>query len=314
MSEISHFKIFDFTETEADVYKLLIQLSKTPRLDDNGQSFEFEKVKAADLVTLSNYSKPKVYEVIKKLESLELVQIDQARPMSIKPLDPKIAIERLIENKKRLLEEAGTLMIQDINELPVIEPDVPLSDTAPLSYFNGIEKYLARLEYFLKIASKEIFFICGYLVKGEASILRNYISEKLQQGLKINILYGGSPIEIEDVSRLKFTDHFDKTVLDPIKPIINKYNQNFSLDGGFIGPPFRITLIDDTEIILAFKKYSKTDERIDIDEIAGIQSRNLDFVGAVKNIYYIINNFLVRQLKDPKLLKQLIKNMTNLKD
>ena len=314
MSKINPFKILDFTETEADIYKLLIQLSKTPQLKDNKDIYEFEKVKAADLVVNSEYSKPKVYEVIKKLENLELIHIDQARPMSIKILNPKIVIEKLIENKKLQLNEAGSLLIDKINSLSPIEPDIPLGETAPISYFTGTDKYIARLDYFLKIATKEIMLICGFLVKGEEEILKRSIAEKLNQGVKIKILYGGTLIELTDKDRMKFKDYFNDKVISPNKSIIEKYAQNFSIAGGMIGPPFRVTLIDNSEIILAFKKYSKTDERIDISNISGIQSKNLDFVGAVKNIYFIIDNFLIHQLKDPALLKKLIENLTNEKN
>ena len=311
MSEINPFKILDFTETEADIYKLLIQLAKTSQLKKKEVTYEFKKVKAADWVVISEYSKSKVYEVIKKLENLELIHIDQARPMSIKILTPKIAIEKLIEHRKLQLTEAGSILIDEINNLNPLQPDIPLGGTAPLSYFAGIDKYNARLDYFLKIANKEIMLICGFLVKGEEEILRKFIAEKLNQGVKIQILYGGTPIEHVDKDRMKFKDYFNDKVISPNKSIIEKYTQNFSIAGGIVGPPLRVTLIDNSEMILAFKKYSKTDERIEISDISGIQSKNLDFVGAIKNIYFVIDNFLIHQLKDPALLKQLIENLTN---
>ena len=43
MSEINSFKIFDFTETEADIYKLLIQLSKNSQSNVDNEKYEFGK-------------------------------------------------------------------------------------------------------------------------------------------------------------------------------------------------------------------------------------------------------------------------------
>ena len=309
MSE-NPFKALNITETEVELYKLIIQLSKVQQSLTEEDYSKFENVKAADLINISNKSRPTIYELIKKLENLELIQIDQARPMSIKILDPNISIKNLVESKKTELDKAGSLLIEEINKLPALKSDVLLSDTAPLSYFKGVDKYLARLDYFFKVASKEIIIICGFLVKGEEELLKKTIAEKLKQGIKIKILYGGLPIEIEEKNRLKFKEYFDKFIIDPNKTVIEKHSENFSLGGGIIGPPFRITLVDSKEVLIAFKKHSDKDERIGFNDISGIQSKNTDFVASVENFFSIVDNFFINQLKNPEFLKKIRENFS----
>ncbi len=60
MIVIAHFKIIGLKDTEKNIYKQLHQIIK-------GSPQKYSKIKVSDLVKMSKYSRPKVYEAIKIL-------------------------------------------------------------------------------------------------------------------------------------------------------------------------------------------------------------------------------------------------------
>ncbi|MHA1285017.1 MAG: hypothetical protein ACTSQP_21145 [Promethearchaeota archaeon] len=93
----------NFNDAEKEVYRLIIQLSKSPI---QTKKYEFKKIKATDLIRITKYSKPKVYDLIKRLEGKKLIKIYNTRPMYLKPLEPTISIDNLTNKMKEVLDEA----------------------------------------------------------------------------------------------------------------------------------------------------------------------------------------------------------------
>jgi len=294
MAELRPFEIFGFNDTEANIYNLLIQLSKSSRTK---KSVKYRKIKAVDLIELSNYSKPKVYSVIKKFEGLGLVRIDDSRPMFITPLDPKIVFKRLIDDKKQLIDDAGSLLINQITNLPAKEPTFPLSETSPISFFSGLDKYFMRTKYLLDRAEEKIILICGFLIRNEEELLKEYLERKLKQNVEIKLLYGGAFSDLIKKESERFRTHFKRIVIEPIKSVIEQYKNKFTVDGLNLAPPFRITLIDDSELILVLKAYEEKDIRMDITKISGVQTDNPDFIRFVSDTSIMLKSFFVDKLK-----------------
>ena len=103
----------------------------------------------------------------------------------------KIAFQKIINDKKELIEKAGSSLIEKINSLPEKEPSFPLSETAPVSFFSGMNKYYIRTRYLLDRAQNNIIFICGFLIKNEEELLKKYVAKKLKEKVEIKMIYGG---------------------------------------------------------------------------------------------------------------------------
>ena len=302
MSEITLFDIIDFNTAEIDIYKLLIRLSKGKETDI------YKKIKVADLVELSKYSKPIIYKVIKKLEHTELVLLDNTRPMYITPINPKIAIKNLVSQKKNSLDNLESELIDELDNLPKY-PNYQAGKTPPMSFFNGVEKYFKRMKNLLEQAKNKITLICGFLVSREEILLRDYIAKKLKDGLEINILYGGSAYDFQERQGVRFKDYFEETILDPNNALITTAGTKCNIDGAVLGPPLRITLVDDSELIMALKdkELEKNEPRSGISRISSFQSKNRDLVRFTDQTYKLLRSFFMDLLKDVKIIEQLKK-------
>lgn len=286
---------FNFNDAEENLYKLIIQLSKIPRSDTRTA---FNKIKATDLIEVSKYSKPKVYDVIKRLTAKDLIEIDNTRPLFIKPLDPEFAINNLIKEKKRKVEEAGTLIIKEILSLPKIESNYPFSKTPPLTFFNGEKEYYKALRTSLMQARKEIVFICGYLVNIETDLIKDIIKEKLKEGLEIRILYGGSTQKVNELSQ-----YFNKHIIEPNRAVIDNYEKKISIDSAIYLPALRITIIDNSDMCMALKEYEEEDFRLNIVDISGIRSDNKDFIRSTRDTFIILKELIGKRLVERRLKK-----------
>jgi len=301
MSEINLFDMIDLNNAEIDVYKLLLRLSK----DKDTQIYN--KIKVADLVELSKYSKPIIYKVIKKLENTELILIDNTRPMFITPINPKIAIKNLITRKKNSLDSVESELINELNNLPEY-PNYQSGKTPPISFFDGVEKYFKRMRNLLEQATSKIILICGFLIKGEETMLRDYIAEKLNEGLEISIFYGGSAYDFQEREGVRFKDFFEETIINPNKALIAKAGTKCTIDGAVLGPPLRVTLADDSDLIMVLKdkELEKNEPRSGITRISSFQSKNRDLVRFTDQTYKLLTTFFMEILKDHKIIKQIL--------
>jgi len=288
MIEIDPFEVFEFKDTEKNIYKKLIQLTKvSPQ--------KYNKINVSDLVQMSKYSKPKVYEAIKKLEEYKLIQINGYRPMVIEVYDPKYAIEKMISDRTGILEKAGEKMIDDLYSLPHMEPKYPLRDTVPIAFIDRIDVYFSHLEYLLIHAKKKIMIICGFLINNEEILLKEYLKKIINKNpsLEIRILYGGSFYDIKKEEQNRFRYFFKKNIIGPNQKILDKSAKNCFIDGAIINAPLRITIIDDSEILMALKTEDKNDERIGIDDISAIQTSNIPFIRFLSDTYIMLKKIFI---------------------
>ena len=295
MSLENPFLEFNFNDAEENLYKLIIQLSKIPRPESRSI---FNKLKATDLIEVSKYSKPKVYDVIKRLTAKNLIEIDNTRPLFIKPLDPELAIKNLIKEKKRKIEEAGALLIEEIISLPRSESNYPFSIAPPLTFFNGEKEYYKALRNSLSQARKEIVFICGYLVNIEIDLIRDIVVEKLKEGLEIRILYGGSTKRVSELNQ-----YFNKHIIEPNRAVIDKNEKKISIDSAIYLPALRITIIDNSDMCMALKKYEEEDLRLNIVDISGIRSDNKDFIRSTRDTFIILKELIDKRLVERRIKK-----------
>ena len=297
MIEIDPFEVFKFKDTEKNIYKQLIQLTKvSPQ--------KYNKINVSDLVQMSKYSKPKVYEAIKKLEEYKLIQINGYRPMVIEVHDPKYAIEKMISDRKGILEKAGEKMVDDLYSLPHIEPKYPLRDTVPIAFIDKIDVYFAHLEYLLIHAKKKIMLICGFLINNEEILLKEYLKKVLNKNpsLEIRILYGGSFYDLKKEEHDRFRYFFKKNVLEPNQKILDKSAKNCFIDGAIINAPLRITIIDDSEILMALKAEDKNDERIGIDDFSAIKTSNIPFIRFLSDTYIMLKKIFIDVIRKAEVL------------
>ncbi len=304
MIEIDPFEVFKFKDTEKNIYKQLIQLTKvSPQ--------KYNKINASDLVQMSKYSKPKVYEAIKKLEEYKLIHIIGYRPMVIEVYDPKYAIEKMISDRTGILEKAGEKIIDDLYSLPHIEPKYPLRDTIPFSFFNRIDVYFSRLEYLLEHAEKKVIIICGFLIKNEEIILKDYLNKIFTKkpSLEIRILYGGSFYDIQKKENNRFRSFFKRNVIDPNKQILDKFTENCFIDGAIVNAPLRYSIIDDSEVLMALKTDDKKDNRIGLTDISGFQSSNKSFVRFLSDTYIMLKRIFIEILRRAEDMNKFIEEM-----
>lgn len=294
MNEKNPYEIFRLDKSEENLYKLLIRASKISRTES---SATYNKIKVTDLHELSSYSKPKVYELIRDLERKRLVKIDNIRPMYVRPIDPNISIPIISKKKRKLLDWAKNQIIEDLQSLPKLESDFPFSKIPPFSFLTDAQEYYKALKTILKKAKNEILMICGYLVKAEEDLIREYLAEKIREGLRIRLLYGGS-IKYQE----QFRSYFKTHIIEPNQSLIEKYEDMVYIDAVQFSPALRITIIDNKELIMALKRYEKEDQRINISNVTAIHSSNRDFVRTTHDTFIIL-----RKLSDLSIVKILQK-------
>ena len=288
MSIYNPFSEFNFNDAEENIYKLLIQLSLIPR--KHSKSI-YNKIKATDLVELSKYSKPKVYDIIKRLEVRELIQIDNTRPMFIKPIEPAIAIENLLKSRNNELEKASESIINEIKSLPKLDINYPFSEVPPLNFVTGLEEYHKLMRNILEGAKDEIILIIAYLLKYEEDLLRDYIQKALKRGIKIKILYGGPP---------KFRIYFRKEILEPIGLNDGQTTTDIDIKAINFAPPIRMTMVDNRELIMTLIKSNVKNIRINIEEASALYSDNEELLEYTRRTY-----ILLRPTADAKLAARL---------
>ena len=287
------FSEFNFNDAEENLYKLLIQISKIPRSDTKSR---YNKIKVTDLVEISKYSKSNIYDIIKRLADKNLIQIENIRPMFIRPVDPEQGFKRLANLRKSKLDEASLQIIKQIESLPKLDLKFPFSNVPPFSYFDGVDKYYKILKDVLESAKDEVVLISGFLVKVEEELLSKFIGEKSKSDLTIRILYGGS---IEALG--EFRDYFYKKIIEPNKSIIEKRENKVFIDTALFAPPLRITIVDDSELIMALKQYQEEDMRINIHNVSGLHSNNQEIVRSARDSF-----ILLRKMADLRIVEKLM--------
>ena len=288
MTVFNPFLEFNFNDAEENIYKLLIQISQIPRKDSKSK---FNKIKATDLVEISKYSKPKVYEIIKKLDERGLIQLDNTRPMFVKPIDPEIAIPNLLESRKIELEKASTSIIDELKALPKIDIKYPFSEVPPLTFVTGLDEYHKLMRNMLEGAKDEIILMIAYLLKYEEELLRNYIKKAIEKGIKIKILYGGPP---------KFRIYFRKEILIPNKLSEEQTTSKIDVKAINFAPPIRMTMVDNRELIMTLIKTSDTKEKTNIEEVSALHSDHEELIEYTRRTY-----ILLRPTADAKLAARL---------
>jgi len=288
LSIYNPFSEFNFNDAEENIYKLLIQLSLIPRKDSKSI---YNKIKATDLVEISKYSKPKVYDIIKRLEERELIQIDNTRPMFIKPLEPAIAIENLLKTRKNELEKASESIINEIKSLPKLGINYPFSEVPPLNFVIGLEEYHKLMRNILEGAKDEIILIMAYLLKYEEDLLRDYIQKAIKRGIKIKVLYGGPP---------KFRIHFRKEILERIGLVDGQTTTDIDVKAINFAPPIRMTMVDNRELIMTLIKSDVKNNRINIEEASALYSDHEELLEYSRRTY-----ILLRPTADAKLAARL---------
>ena len=288
MTIFNPFMEFNFNDAEENIYKLLIQLSQIPRTDSKSK---FNKIKATDLVEISKYSKPKVYDIIKRLDERGLIQLDNTRPMFVKPLDPEIAIPKLLDSRKIELEKASEAIINELNSLPKLDLKYPFSEVPPLTFVTGLEEYHKLMRNMLDNAKDEIILLIAYLIKYEEELLRDYIRKAIDKGIKIKILYGGPP---------KFRIYFRKEILQPNKLSEEQTSSKIDVKAINFAPPIRMTMVDNNELIMTLIKTSGNKEKINIDKVSALHSDHEELIEYARRTY-----ILLRPTADAKLAARL---------
>ncbi len=286
MSVSNHFSAFNFNDAEENLYKLLIQLSKGPRSES---TVPYNKIKVTDLIEISRYSKPKIYEVIKRLAEKNLILIDNTRPMFIRPIDPEISFKNLSERKKKELDEAASSLINEIKSLPKIQQNYPFSEVPPLNFINGIDEYHKWMRSLLKSAKNSVILIIGYLIKYEEDILKDYLREKLKEGIEIRILYGGSK---------EFKDIFFEKILEPNGLKRQETIGKIDIKAINFAPPIRMTVVDDRELLITLIKGNVQNEKVNILEVSALQSDNKNLIDYARRTF-----ILLRPTADARLAK-----------
>jgi len=276
MTVFNPFLKFNFNDAEENLYKLLIQLSRIPRKDSKSV---YHKIKATDLVEISKYSKPKVYDIIKRLEERDLIQIDNTRPMFVKPIDPEIAIQNLLISRKIELEKASEFIINEIKSLPKLDISYPFSEVPPLTFVTGLEEYHKLMRNILKGAKDEIILIIAYLIKFEEDLLRDYIEQAIKKGIKVKILYGGPP---------KFRIYFRKEILEPIKLSDGQTSGKIDVKAINFAPPLRMTMVDNRELIMTLIKGDMKDTKINIDKVSALHSDHEELIEYARRTYILL--------------------------
>ncbi len=276
MSVYNPFSEFNFNDAEENIYKLLIQLSLIPRKDSKSL---YHKIKATDLVEFSKYSKPKVYDIIRRLEEKALIQIDNTRPMFVKPIEPAIAIENLLKSRKNELENASESIINEIKSLPKLDINYPFSEVPALTFITGLEEYHKLVRNILQGAKDEIILIMAYLLKYEEDLLRDYIQKALKGGIKVKILYGGPP---------KFRIHFRKEILEPIGLEDGQTTSEIDVKAINFAPPIRMTMVDNRELIMTLIKSNVKNKRINIEEASALYSDHEEILEYTRRTYILL--------------------------
>ncbi|MHA1291305.1 MAG: TrmB family transcriptional regulator [Promethearchaeota archaeon] len=286
MSVMNPYLAFNFSDAEESLYKLLLQISKLPRPDSKSS---YNKIKATDLIEISKYSKPKVYEIIRRLEEKGLIYIDNTRPMFLRPIEPEIAIRNLLLKKEKRLEKAATLIINELNLLPNLKINFPFSEVPLYNFISKAEDYYKTLKYMLEKTKKEIILIIGYLISIEEDLLKEYLEIKLKEGKKVLVLYGGSP---------KFKIYFKNKIINPINSFIKKKEDFIET---YFTPPIRITIIDDKELLMALARYDEGIKRLNVKRISGIHSENRNLIDYARDTFYML-----RPTADAKLIEKFL--------
>ncbi len=288
MTIFNPFQEFNLNDAEENVYKLLIQLSLIPRKDSKSK---YNKIKATDLIEISKYSKPKIYDIIKRLEEIGLIQIDNTRPMFVKPIAPEVAIPNLLISRKNELKKASQAIINEINSLPKLDINYPFSEVPPLSFVTGLEEYHKLMRNMLDAAKKEVILIIAYLIKFEEDLLRGYIEKAIKKGIEIKILYGGPP---------KFRIYFRKEILLPNNLSEEQTTSKIDVKAINFAPPIRMTMIDNRELLMTLIKTDTKDTKINIEEVSALHSDHEELLEYARRTY-----ILLRPTADAKLAAKL---------
>ena len=142
---------------------------------------------ATEVSKYSGVPQPKTYSSLDALIKMNLVELIPDYPKKYKAINPNITIPKLIEKKKKLIEE----MEKDANEvINVLEKRYKEKKQRPGEYVwviqRGKKEFLERLIEFINNSKKEIlFFTLHYSVYPS---LKKAITSAIKRGVKIKVI------------------------------------------------------------------------------------------------------------------------------
>ena len=180
----------------------------------------------------SGIPRSKIYDVLKKLNEKQFLEIEDGRPLTYNVKSP---VEVLTREKERLNAEID----DTITRLTYIYENGMSQVQAPIWRIYGVEKIIAQEIEIIKRAKKSINMRIGFLFEGEGDALINAL--KNRSDLMINIL--ASPVcyinneEVDIINLFKENDiniqkadiPFVKLIISDSKEMMHTYTK-FSED------------------------------------------------------------------------------------
>ena len=205
---------------------------------------------ADDVSQNSGIPRSKIYDVLKKLNEKQFLEIEDGRPLTYNVKSP---VEVLTREKERLNSEID----DTITRLTYIYENGMSQVQAPIWRIYGVEKIIAQEIEIIKRAKKSINMRIGFLFEGEGEALVKAF--KRRRGLKVNIL--ASPtcyINNEEVNIIKMFEDSDINIQKADIPFV------------------KVLISDSREMMHTYTKFSEDKRNVIPETAIGIWNKYED--------------------------------------
>ena len=233
--DISTLKGMGLTMYEAQAYVTLTSLISAP---------------AVEVSEKSGIPRSKIYDVLKKLNEKNFIEIEEGRPLTYNVKSP---VEVLTREKERLNAEID----DSIATLTNIYENGMSQVQAPIWRIYGVDKIINQEVEIIKRAKTSVNMRIGFLFEGEAeSLIKEFNSRK---NLNVNIL--ASP-----------TCYINNEEIDIIKMFEDEQINIYKADIPFV----KVLISDSKEMMHTYTKFSKDKREVIPETAIGIWNKYED--------------------------------------
>ncbi|MFB0563478.1 MAG: TrmB family transcriptional regulator [Candidatus Lokiarchaeia archaeon] len=221
-----------YTKAEAEVLLVLLRLGSST---------------GGKLAKITGYSRPKVYEILEKLTRDGWLQVQlYGRPRVYSMLDPAKALDnRIIIELEKLRSKASKLedYFKTIYEK---QREYGVEEEIQITLLKSVGAYVDKLSKMILSAEQNILMICGVMLNREHLMLQNTLPKIRKKGVEIRAVTGEG-LSLGEVSINNLKSLFQSGEIG-----ILQLSAEASKPLKF--PPFRITVVDEKQMILVFPR------------------------------------------------------------
>ncbi len=199
------------------------------------------------LAKITGYSRPKVYEILEKLTQDGWLQVQlYGRPKVYSVLDPAKALENKILLEQERLRSKVRELKSSLSTIYEEHKEAWVEEEAQVTILKSVGAYVDKLSNMLNNAKQNIFMICGAMLRREYLMLQKTLPRIRDKGVKPKIVTGEF-LGLGEVSLEELRSLFGSGEIGVLK-LLGDASQQFQM------PPFRITVVDEAELMLVFPR------------------------------------------------------------